>query len=133
MLGFLPIAGTAATLEYAARDGEIEKVVDITPHFLSDYRAYKTKLEAVVAKKDDSEKKEITDKNEVVNIVNELKEKISVFDVHGADLALEKVKSYKYNKDIDNLLSKLSGAVSNLDIDKVEAFGNELIDLISKL
>ena len=30
----------------AARDGEIEKVVDITPHFLSDYRAYKTKLEA---------------------------------------------------------------------------------------
>lgn len=133
LLGFLPIAGTAATLEYAARDGEIEKVVDITPHFLSDYRAYKTKLEAVVAKKDDSEKKEITDKNEVVNIVNELKEKISVFDVHGADLALEKVKSYKYNKDIDNLLSKLSGAVSNLDIDKVEAFGNELIDLISKL
>ncbi len=133
LLGLLPIAGTAASLEYAARDSEIEKVIDITPYFLKDFRALKKKLEVVIGQKDDGEKSEIIDKDEVVGYINELIEKISIFDVHNADLALEKVKSYKYNNDIDNLLSKLSGAVSNLDIDKVESLGNELIDLISRL
>lgn len=133
LLGFLPIAGTAATLEYAARDGEIEKVVEMASYFISDYRAFKLKLKEVVGQKDDSEKIEITDKDEVAGYVQELIDNISVFDVHGADLALEKVKQYKYNNDIDNLISKLSGAVSNLDIDKVEALGAELKDMISRL
>ena len=133
LLGFLPIAGMAATLEYAARDGEIDKVVEMAPYFISDYRAYKTKLEAVVGRKDDSEKKEITNKEEVISHIKELIEKISEFDVHGADLALEMIKSYKYNNDIDSLLSKLSGAVSNLDTEKVETLGNELMDEVNRL
>lgn len=133
LLGFLPIAGTAATLEYAARDGQLQKVIQITPYFLEDFRSYKQKLDAVVGQKDDKDKIEITDKQEVIDCVKLLIENIVAFDVHGADSALEKVKSYKYNSDIDSHLSKLSGAVSNLDVDKVEELGNELIDMITTL
>lgn len=133
LLGFLPIAGTAATLEYAARDGELQKVIQITPYFIEDYRAFKQKISIVIGQKDDGDKLEITDKQEVIDCIKLVIDNIVAFDVHGADSALEKVKSYKYNNDIDCQLSKLSGAVSNLDVDKVEELGNEIIDMISRL
>ena len=133
LLGMLPIAGMAATLEYAARDGKIDKVLEMTPYFLSDFKEYKNKFKCLIESDSESEKEEIKDKNEVIEKVNELIEQIAMFDVHEADLTLEKIKSYKYNDDVDVLIDKLSGAVSNLDTDSVEVLGKELIEEINKL
>ena len=50
----------------------------------------------------------------------------------GDDFCVQPV-AYQYGEEIDSLLSSISGAVSNLDIDKVKLWGNELIDKISRL
>ena len=63
VLGILPIAGMAATLEYAARDGKIDKILAMTPYLLSDLSGYKEKLSGVIKVDLAGEKKEITDKN----------------------------------------------------------------------
>ena len=57
-----------------------------------------------------------------------MNDQISVFDVHGADASLEKIKSYQYNDNGDKIISKLSGAVTNLDTDLVSKLCDELIE-----
>ncbi len=132
MLGIIPIAGMAATLEFAARDGMVDKICEMTPYFLNDFRAYKNKLKEIFVS-DDENKEEITDKNALIEHIRLLMENMESFDVHGADMALEKIKSYRYNSEIDDLLDKISGAVSNLDTDHVNIWCEELIEEISKL
>lgn len=131
MLGIVPLAGLATTLEYAARDREISKIIEMTSHFVNDCRKYKLKLADVCGIDSNIDKKPIEDVNEVIGYINQLMEKMSMFDVHGADYALEQIKAYQYNDDVEKLLDMMSGAVSNLDVDKVTELGNELIQRIS--
>lgn len=133
ILGFLPIAGMAATLEYAARDGKVQKIIDMTPHFIADFRAYRNKLADALQLETSTEKEEITDKSIVIDYINLLIESVGAFDIHGADLALEKIKSYKYNKEVDEIIDNISGAVSNIDIEKVELWGNDLIQAVTAM
>lgn len=128
LLGILPIAGMAATLEYAARDGKVDKVIEMAPHFITDFKIYKSKLGVAFELESAVEKQEIVDKDDVISIIRELNDQISVFDVHGADASLEKIKSYQYNDNGDKIISKLSGAVTNLDTDLVSKLCDELIE-----
>ena len=46
-VGILPLSGVAKLLEYAAKDGNIEVVVSVTPVFLREWRSYRGKLQGV--------------------------------------------------------------------------------------
>jgi len=125
LLGCVPIAGMAATLEYAARGGNVDRIRDITPHFLACWREYRDKLSFAMISND--EKKDIDDYALIVDYINQLKESIQVFDVHGADSALEELKKYNYNPDIEKVINRISVAVNNLDSDEVSKLCDDLL------
>lgn len=133
LIGIIPIAGMANTLEYAARDGLIDKILEITPYFIKDYSGYKDKLKELVKENQAEEKLPIEDKEEVIGHINELMEAINEFDIVRTDLALENIMAYQYNKEIEGILDYLAGAVSNLDTEKINEYCNELTEKISSL
>ncbi|MCQ2522294.1 MAG: response regulator [Lachnospiraceae bacterium] len=127
MFGAFPIAGMAATLEFAARDEDLDYILTTTPYFLVRWRAYKEKLKALVADGDASDKVEVTDKQEIVQKVHALQEAIEAFDMHAGDALMEELKGYAFSEEVEALLEEMAGAVMNFDADKVRSLGDEMI------
>jgi len=129
LLGFVPIAGVAATLEMAARRENVDEIIKVTPYFLSEWRGYKEKLAFV--KENDFEKKDIGDFTLIRDYLNQLKEAALNFDVHGADSVIDKLSKFDFSDD-DELMGQIEVAVNNLDMEEVEKLCDELIVLIGE-
>lgn len=127
LLGCVPVAGMAATLEYAARDKNIGLISDMTPHFLKKWREYYDKFS--FTQTEDNDKKEIEDVSVIREYLIKLKDAVQVFDVHGADSYLDTLKEYSYEDDAKAILDKISVAVNNLDIDETVTQCDEMISL----
>lgn len=132
LIGILPLAGTAAMLEFAARDGERELVIEVTPHFVEKLRGFKQKLKPVVVGEDQSDKTEITDKTVVIEYLEQLISTSMDFDVYGADTALENLRGYAFPADLDELLERIAGAVVNLDADNVKIMCEDMMGKINE-
>lgn len=135
LIGAYFLGGVAAMLEYAARDGKAEQVIQITPYFIQSWSSYREKLKTLVKTDDDSAKVELTaeQSDEIINKVHELIDAMQNFDVHTADDIIVKLGQYKYQGEAEELFEKMKGYVGNLDSDNVEAIGNRFIQKINKL
>lgn len=131
LLGMVPLAGTAAMLEYAARANNKELILTVTPYFVQTWRQYKNLL-TVLWGNEVVVKKNIVDTSDVVDYLHQLVETTSNFDVKGADAALEHLQMYAYSPEMADLLNKISGAVNNLDADNVEIWCQEMIELLER-
>ena len=128
LIGALPLAGTAAMLEFASRDGERQLVLEVTPYFLEKWRSFKDKLQEIVEPEGNESKEKIEDKGDVIDYLNQLILAANNFDVDGADSALEHLQIYDYPSELKDLLDKVAGAVQNLDAENVEKLGKQMID-----
>lgn len=125
LIGCIPIAGMALSLEVAARNGQEDVIRDLTSHFITQWREYRDKLSFVL--EDESPKQNIDDVSLIVSYFNQLSEAADAFDVHGADGVLDKLKQYTYDTEVESIIKKVSVAVNNLDMDEVKVLCEEAI------
>ena len=128
LIGALPLAGTAAMLEFASRDGERQLVLEVTPHFLEKWRSFRGKLQEMVEPEGKESKEEIADKGDVIDYLEQLILAVNNFDVDGADSALEHLQIYDYSGEMKDWMEKIAGAVQNLDAEHVEKLGKQMIN-----
>ena len=128
IIGALPLAGTAAMLEFASRDGERDLVLAVTPHFLEKWKGFKEKLGVIFESEDKEPKKIIDDATEIIDYLEQVISAIQNFDVHGADAALEHLQQFEYSEEMSLSLEQIAGAVQNLDTEAVEKYGREMIE-----
>ncbi len=126
LFGAFPIAGLAATLEYAARDEELDYILSTTPFFLARWRAYKEKLKPLVAS-DDSAKKEIANPAEIAEKLDRLYKAVESFDMHAGDAIMEDLQSYDFSGELAEDIEKLASAVMNFDAERVKLIGEEIV------
>ena len=134
LLGFVPIAGMAATLEMAARGGEIDVLRDMTVHFLDLWNSYKEKLSFLSDSNPKSEesKKKIEDASLICDYYVQLKEAAAVFDVDGADSVLRKLKEYQYTKELSELMAQLEVAVNDLNADEIGLLCDKALSMMQR-
>lgn len=118
-VGILPLFGVAKLLESAAKDGNIEVVLSVTPIFLREWRSYREKLqgvfgiEAVAAK-------EVTDSSVILALVEMVRFSMREMDIDEADRLMAKLQGYEYSEEIRQTMRKLAETVTSLDADGTE-------------
>jgi len=128
-IGLIPIAGISAVMEYAARDGKLDMVRDMAPHYIKECEKYLEKLTTAFPEENSGEGKPIEDKDAYNDLLADLYDKISDFDVHGADAIMEKLDEYRLPEEISGHYTRLKSAVTNLDVDLV----TEIVGIISEM
>lgn len=115
-VGIVPLAGMAKILEYAAKDGDLEKVVSVTPVFLEEWRSYEQKLQGVFGiGVQTGENKEITDGSVIQALVEMLRLSVEEMDIDQADELMRQLREYRYPQDAQETVQKLAEAVTSLD------------------
>lgn len=125
-IGIVPLAGLAKVLEYAARDGDAERIHSMTAPFLEEWRSYQGKLQGVFGIGDEK-KKEAADSSVIQALVEMLRISMLDMDFDRADELMEELQSYEYPDGIGDCIRQLKIAVENLDSDEVSRIADLLI------
>ena len=131
MIGLLPIAGTAATLEYAARDRRLEVIIDMTPAFLAECERYQMILSDAFFK-NDSVKISDWSVDEVVKKFDLLERKTQQFNIRAMDDVMNEILQYEFSDDVSLLVTNLRGYVANLEVDKITETTNAIKAILTK-
>ncbi|MBQ3583985.1 MAG: response regulator [Lachnospiraceae bacterium] len=118
LIGIVPLAGMAKVLEYAAKDGKMETIQNMTPIFLKEWRDYKEKLRVCT---NEPETKEAADMVVVSAYLELLKNAMEDMDIDVADETMNQLRLYQYPEHIEKYMEKLSAAVANLDSEQADA------------
>ena len=117
-VGILPLFGTAALLEYSARDADKEAILGTHSVFQKSWRSYKEKLRGVFGcGEDDVEDKETYDPDVVCAMLMLVKSAMEELDVDAADVAVAELGKYSYPDEAAKKLAVLRASVTDLDTD----------------
>ena len=129
MLGIVPLAGMAKVLEYAAKNGDVERMEKLHGTFLVEWRSYKDKLKGVYEDKHHTEEhgsKGRADSDMIKAMLDLTEQAMEDFDVDAMDEMSDKLISYSYEPEIEELVEELIGAVKDLDQDEVIKLANQI-------
>ncbi len=129
-VGILPLSGVAKLLEYAAKDGNIEVIVSVTPVFLREWRSYRGKLQGVFGI-EEAAKKEAADSAVILALVEMVRFSVQEMDIDEADRIMAQLQGYAYPDRIGGSIQKLAEAVTSLDVEAVEACAAALAEQLA--
>ncbi|MBE6909439.1 MAG: response regulator [Ruminococcaceae bacterium] len=121
-IGIVPLAGMAKMLEFAARDSDIETMAKLHDVFLAEWRSYREKLGDVFGAEEaePDEDKKPADADMLRSMMTMLRNALADFDVDAVDGVMERMRSFRYEPAVQELLPALSAAVADLDEDEAE-------------
>ncbi|MCR5685841.1 MAG: response regulator [Lachnospiraceae bacterium] len=127
-VGIIPLAGTAALLEKAAANNDVDTIDRLHEVFIKECRNYKLRLREYLHLEDEEE-----DKDEINNVIlrallRMLASAMADMDIEKADGVIEKMSSYKLPDKVSAEFDNLKAAVSQLDQDMV----TEILSRIEK-
>ncbi len=128
-VGILPLFGVAKILEYAAKDGNTDVMIAMTPAFLTEWRSYQDKLQGVFGIEADG-RKEVTDPSVILALVEMLRLSMQEMDIDRADELMTQLRSYKYPQETEQNIRKLADAVTNLDAEEANRIADILLECI---
>ncbi len=125
-VGIMPLSGAAKLLEYAAKDGNMDVVMNVTPAFLKEWRGYRQKLQGVFGI-EAVEGKEITDTSVILALVEMVRFSMQEMDIDQADQLIGQLQTYQYPKEIEQNIKRLAEAVTNLNPEEADQLAALLI------
>ena len=132
-IGLVPLAGMAKILEYAAKDGETERIASVTPVFLEEWRSYGQKLQGIFGiGAQDGQKKEITDGSVIQALAEMLRLSVQEMDIDQADGCMRQLQEYRYPQEADQTVQKLAEAVTSLDQEETDRLAQALSSQIQQ-
>jgi HPt (histidine-containing phosphotransfer) domain-containing protein len=120
-IGAAAIGGEAATLEEAARNGDVDFIRQKNATFVSEVRALLSGLEAVLGQASGAKQAALESRDALdAKVLAALKEAAEAFSIDGVEEALVALKAYGYSNPADvELLAQLSVAANNCDFDGI--------------
>lgn len=129
-IGIVPLAGMAKMLEHAARDGERETLDRMHGVFLKEWRSYQEKLRGVFGLGEQTEEEgEMADREMLLAICSMLRQALEDFDVDACDSLVERLRSYRYESELQEKISALSAAVRDLDEEEAVRLMDEILNV----
>lgn len=128
-VGILPLFGVAKILEYAAKDGNTDVIIAMTPAFLTEWRSYHEKLQGVFGIEADG-RKDVTDPSVILALVEMVRYSMQEMDIDQADELMTQLRSYKYSQETEQNIRKLADAVTNLDSEEAGRIADILLECI---
>lgn len=126
MIGAVSLAGVARILEYAARDGKISQIENITPAFLQEWMKMKEILKPVVRVKSQSEATRKVDAEQIGELLRILRRAMEEMDVDTADEMVKQLGEFDYPEEVVETVDAIYLAVTNLDEEQTAELSEQL-------
>ncbi len=118
MVGILSVSEIAKLLEFAAKDGERDKIKTLNPILIEEMKKTKARLDPfMVNMNSDDGKERLTDMEQLSELFISLREKMELMDFDGAEKVMERIREYSYDEELNDLIEQLDSDVSVLDFD----------------
>jgi len=130
MVGIMSVSEMAKLLEFAARDGETDKVLKLTPFLLDEMKKTKERLAPFIPENDSDGKESLDDMERLTDLLTSLREKTELMDFDGADAVMEKILGYSYEGKLGEVIEQLGSDISVLDFDSAEENIEKAIELV---
>lgn len=114
MIGLLSLSGLARLCELAAKNGDINKIMDLTPYLLTELENCMENLS--VFKEREDEKKTFSDSSLLKKILQKMKESADDYDMDALDIMGEELMKYQYEDDMKELMELLLEQIHNISI-----------------
>lgn len=116
LLGILMISELSRLLEYAARDGEREKVYTVTPVLLEELQKIKENMRPYMEKiPEEPKEKPVADSAKLLECLEMLRFSIDQMDISGADLCMKQIRSFSYPPELQKLVDRIGQKADTLD------------------
>lgn len=114
-IGATALGGLAKVCEFAARDGEIEKIRALTPVLLDEMDAMKQRLSVLAS---EVEKPAMEDMDELFALLEMLKMSIKTHDSVQADNIIKQITAFSYPTETQENIEQLGLHIMNLDFEE---------------
>ncbi|MCQ2523151.1 MAG: ATP-binding protein [Lachnospiraceae bacterium] len=129
MIGATELSEMFKEMEELGHEERLEEVQRRIPEVLSKFREYKTSLSPFASLNDDN-KVEVS-KEEILHVLNDIKDAMENFDVDRADADMKTLDTYKVEEAARPLMENLSAYMADLQMEEVISTCEDLISLIS--
>ncbi len=121
LCGAVQVYGTAAQLEFAAKNGNVKQVVDTTEYFIEFWNVVYEGLKSYFENRESVEKKEGNISREaLVSLLDQLVTSMNAYDIKSSDTIVEELDKYKDDVSLQKEMDTLKNAVANLDAERCE-------------
>lgn len=126
--GAAPLSGLAKLLEMAAKDKDIERIKVLHPILMEEMEAYRKRLSVLEEKKEKTKPKAV--KAQVLALLTMLKSALADRNYDGADMLMNQLDRFGYEKEIEQPMEQLAQQVRNLEADAAVQSAEEIIELL---
>ncbi|MGN0316728.1 MAG: response regulator [Lachnospira sp.] len=131
MIGAISIGSIAKTLEYSARDHQVDTLSVLHPIFVQQWTSLSVDLADYLPNQDNSNKQDL-DINQLFVILDSLEDVMMSFDMDKTDELVKHLNSYTYEGNLQNHINELCDYINNLDIDNAISKKNMILSLIDR-
>lgn len=128
LCGGLQVHGVAAQLEYAAKNGAVQQILETTGYFLDFWLQMHHRIKEYI--KSTQPASEVKDGNIAKDVLNSLLDQLMTsmenYDIKNSDLIMEELDKYEEDRFLQKYLEQLHLVVANLDADGCRAICKEM-------
>lgn len=116
MIGAISIGAIAKTLEYSARDHQVDTLTVLHPIFVQQWISLGVALSDYYPNQDNSDKQSL-DITQLCVLLDSLEDVMMSFDMDKSDELVNQLNSYIYEEDLEKHINELCDFINNLDIE----------------
>lgn len=131
MIGAVSIGAIAKTLEYSARDHQIDTLTTLHPVFVQQWISLGVDLADYLPNQDNSNKQAF-DITQLLVLLNSLEDVMMSFDMDKTDELVNQLNSYVYEDNLKKHIDELCDFIINLDIDNAISKKNMILSSFKK-
>lgn len=130
LVGILSVSELARLLEYAAREGNLERLHKLMPVLLEELELYRQRL-APLFPMEKAEKPLLTDKGEFLAWLEMIRVSMLDMDMGTADMLAEKLQEYRYEADFAEEVERLLRCITEMDTEQAARIAEGLIEKLT--
>ncbi|MGN0374674.1 MAG: response regulator [Butyrivibrio sp.] len=116
MIGAVSIGAIAKTLEYSAKEHQVDTLTALQPVFVQQWISLGDDLADYLSNQDNSNKQSL-DITQLFVLLDSLEDVMMSFDMDKTDELVKQLNSYIYEEDLKKHIDELCDFINNLDID----------------
>ena len=129
-LGIIPLAGMAAVLEFAARDGKTEEIERLHPVFITEWESYGSQLLDAFGMKENADgEKTDADISHVKECLKSLKIYMDDLDMDGAESIIRELLRYRYEEAVESRIQDLRAAITSMEFEEATEIADSILGM----
>lgn len=131
LIGIMSVSEVARLLEYAAREGDLERLRRLMPVLMEELEQYRQRLASLFPEEREEEKPLMTDKAEFLAWLEMIRVSMLDMDMDTADMLADRLREYRYEAACADGVAQLLDSVTQMDTERAAETAEGLIEKLT--